>query len=211
MAKYKFPEYSGRSTLENAEYEERFRDAEDRARANSLVILNSADDINGSHSLVETEAKKQWLASLQKKNPFIGKSYMQRAPEYERDDEEVKKQEYMDDEAMKEALDENADANGAMHIKDDYNPNVDDEAVMDHDEMSRRFVQACVIDKTTARCIGWDFEDVLNECADALVAEFGEMDFSIPDDFDKLVETSLEKAEAQAQLLGYDAGKQEKI
>lgn len=205
MSKFHFDGYKAMVDSENKLYDKKFAEAEKLAKQNSLVILNADGDINGSHSLVETEAKKKWLASLQEKNPFIGKSYMQRAPEYERDSEEVKEQEYMDEEGMKEALDEQVDDNGAMHIKDDYNPNVDEDEVLDHDEMSRRFVEACVIDKAVAKCIGWKFDDVLKECADALLEEFGDMeDFSLPDDFDKLVETSLEKAEAAAQLLNYE-------
>lgn len=209
MSKFHFDGYKAMVDSENELYDKKFAEAEKLAKENSLVILNAAGDINGSHSLVETEAKKKWLASLQEKNPFIGKSYMQRAPEYERDSEEVKEQEYMDEDGMKEALDEKVDDNGAMHIKDDYNPNVEEDDVLDHDEMSRRFVEACVIDKAVTKCIGWKFDDVLKECADALLEEFGDMeDFSLPDDFDKLVETSLEKAEAAAQLLNYEKSTQ---
>lgn len=205
MSKFKFERFSDMVAAENELYEQKFAEAEKVATSNSLMILNSDGEVDGSHSLVETEAKKKWLAALQEHNPFIGKSYMKRAPEFERETEEIKEQEYMPEEQMNDVMDEKVDDNGAMHIKDDYNPNVEEEEVLEHDEMSRRFVEACVIDNTTAKCIGWAFDDVLKECADALLEEFGDLDdFSLPDDFDKLVEVSIEKAEAAAQLLNYE-------
>lgn len=206
MAKFSFPKYKETVDAENAEYDRMFEGRDAEIKSSSALIINGDLSVGGSHQLVETEAKKNWLAQVRKahKNDFIGKSYMMRAPEFERDDEEVTKSEYMSDEQAAEILVEDKGNPGEKHIDDEYNPNITETEVTDHDEISRRFVEACIIDNTTARCIGWEFEDILSECASALENEFPD-DYELPADFDDLVEASLEKAEGM-QKLGYDIG-----
>ena len=91
MAKFSFPKYKETVDAENAEYDRMFEGRDAEIKSSSALIINGDLSVGGSHQLVETEAKKNWLAQVRKahKNDFIGKSYMMRAPEFERDDEEV--------------------------------------------------------------------------------------------------------------------------
>lgn len=208
MASFKFPGYGDTLRKENEEYEKKFAGREKEIEATSALIVNADFDKSAHGQLVKTDAYNKWITKLRedRNNPFYGKDYMMRAPEFERDSEEVTGSDYMDDDEAKKILtvkDEEHD--GVMHVDDEYNPNVTEEAVS-HDEMSRRFVEACIIDNTTTKCIGWNFEDILSECAAELEKEFGaEEDYEIPDDFDQLVEASLEKAE-KLQLIGHESG-----
>lgn len=206
MADYKFPTYGDTLRAENEEYEKKFADRDKEIEASSALIVN-ADFNNSAHSqLVKTEAYNTWITKLRKdrKNIFLGKDYMMRAPEFERDSEEVTEGGYMDDKSADEILTVQDEKNPEIrHVDDEYNPNVTEEA-LDHDEISRRFTEACIIDNTAQKCLGWKFDDILSECAAELEAAFSDVeDYSIPDDFDELVEASLEKAEHMA-LIGQE-------
>lgn len=208
MAKFKFPEYGNTLKAENDEYEKKFAGREKEIETTSALIVNADFDKSAHSQLVKTEAYNKWITNLResRNNPLLGKDYMMRAPEFERESEEVSESTYMDDmEAAKILTVKDEQHEGVMHVDDEYNPNVTEEA-LSHDEVSRRFVEACIIDNTTQKCIGWNFEDILSECAAELEKEFAtEEDYSIPDDFDQLVEASLEKAE-KLQLIGHENG-----
>jgi hypothetical protein len=170
--------------------------------------VNANFDESAHSQLVKTEAYNKWITKLRedRDNPLLGKSYMMRAPEFERDDEEVTESEYMDDKKADEILTVQDEKNPEVrHVDDEYNPNVK-EVDLSHDEMSRRLVEACIIDNVTQKCIDWKFEDILSECASELEKEFADVkDYSVPDDFDELVETSLEKAE-KLRLIAHESG-----
>ena len=170
--------------------------------------MNANFDESAHSQLVKTEAYNKWITKLRedRDNPLLGKSYMMRAPEFERDDEEIEKSDYMDDKKADEILTVQDEKNPEVrHVDDEYNPNVK-EVDLSHDEMSRRLVEACIIDNVTQKCIDWKFEDILSECASELEKEFADVkDYSVPDDFDDLVETSLEKAE-KLQLIAHESG-----
>lgn len=206
MAKYKFPGYGDVLRQENEEYDKKFAGREKEIEATSALIVNADFDKSAHGQLVKTEAYNTWITKLRedRDNPFLGKDYMMRAPEFERESEEVTESEYMADEDAKKILTvKDEEHEGVMHVDDEYNPNVTEEAVS-HDEISRRFVEACIIDNTTQKCIGWNFEDILNECAAELEKEFADVeDYDLPEDFDTLVESSLEQAE-KLQLLGHE-------
>ena len=208
MARFKFPEYGNTLKAENDEYEKKFAGREKEIETTSALIVNADFDKSAHSQLVKTEAYNKWITNLResRNNPLLGKDYMMRAPEFERESEEVSESTYMDDkEAAKILTVKDGQHEGVMHVDDEYNPNVTEEA-LSHDEVSRRFVEACIIDNTTQKCIGWNFEDILSECAAELEKEFAtEEDYSIPDDFDQLVEASLEKAE-KLQLIGHENG-----
>ena len=208
MAEFKFPNYGNTLRSENEAYEQKFAGREKEIEATSALIVNADFDKSAHGQLVKTEAFNKWITKLreERKNPLLGKDYMMRAPEFERESEEVTESDYMEDkEAAKILTVKDEKHEGVMHVDDEYNPNVTEEA-LSHDEISRRFAEACVIDNTTQKCLGWQFEDILAECAAELEKEFAtEEDYSIPDDFDQLVEASLEKAE-KLQLLGHEAG-----
>lgn len=208
MAKYKFPGYGDTLRAENEEYDKKFAGREKEIEASSALIVNAEFDKSAHSQLVKTEAYNKWITTLreQKNNQFLGKDYMMRAPEFERDSEEVTESSYMDDKEADKILTVADEKNPEIrHVDDEYNPNVTEEA-LDHDEMSRRLVEACIIDNTTQKCIGWNFDDILSECAAELEKEFADVEnYSIPDDFDNLVEASLEKAE-KLQLIGHENG-----
>jgi len=206
MADYKFPTYGDTLRAENDEYEKKFADREKEIEASTALIVN-ADFNNSAHSqLVKTEVYNTWITKLRedRKNIFLGKDYMMRAPEFERDSEDVTEGTYMDDKAADEILTVQDEKNPAIrHVDEEYNPNVTEEA-LSHDEISRRFTEACIIDNMAQKCLGWQFEDILSECAAELEAAFSDVEeYSIPDDFDELVEASLEKAEHMA-LIGQE-------
>ena len=208
MAKFRFDDYGDTLRAENEEYEKRFAGREKEIEASTALIVNADLDSSAHSQLVKTEAYNKWITTLreQRNNPLLGKDYMMRAPEFERDDEELEKSDYMDDKKADEILTVQDENNPEIrHVDDEYNPNVK-EVDLTHDEMSRRLVEACIIDNVTQKCIGWNFEDILSECASELEKEFKDMEeYSVPDDFDELVESSLEKAE-KLQLLTHDSG-----
>lgn len=208
MAEFKFPGYGDTLRQENDEYEKMFAGREQEIESTAALIVNADLDKSAHSQLVKTDAYNKWIAKVRedKHNIFLGKDYMMRAPEYEREAEEVTGSDYMSDDEAKKILTVKDDTHdGVMHVDDEYNPNVTEEA-LSHDEVSRRFVEACIIDNTTTKCIGWNFEDILAECAAELEKEFADVDdYSVPDDFDHLVEASLEKAE-KLQLIGHDTG-----
>ena len=208
MAKFKFEDYGDTLRQENEEYEKKFAGREKEIEATSALIVNANFDESAHSQLVKTEAYNKWITKLRedRDNPLLGKSYMMRAPEFERDDEEIEKSDYMDDKKADEILTVQDEKNPEVrHVDDEYNPNVK-EVDLSHDEMSRRLVEACIIDNVTQKCIDWKFEDILSECASELEKEFADVkDYSVPDDFDDLVETSLEKAE-KLQLIAHESG-----
>ena len=208
MAKFKFEDYGDTLRQESEEYEKKFAGREKEIEATSALIVNANFDESAHSQLVKTEAYNKWITKLRedRDNPLLGKSYMMRAPEFERDDEEVTESEYMDDKKADEILTVQDEKNPEVrHVDDEYNPNVK-EVDLSHDEMSRRLVEACIIDNVTQKCIDWKFEDILSECASELEKEFADVkNYSVPDDFDELVETSLEKAE-KLQLIAHESG-----
>ena len=205
MARFKFPKYADTLREENEEFEKRFAGREEEIKSQTALIVNGDLEAAGHNQLVVTEKAKNWLTKLREEhhNPMLGKDYMMRAPEFERDSEDVTDSEYMSDAEADKILTVQDEKNeNVRHIDDDFNPNIT-EVELSHDEVSRRFVEACIIDNTTQKCIDWKFEDILSECAAELEKEFGKEDYKIPDDFDQLVEASLEKAE-KMQLIGME-------
>ena len=208
MARFKFPNYAETLKAENEEFDKKFASREKEIETTSALIVN-ADFNSSSHGqLVQTEACKKWLADLRESrhNIFLGKDYMMRAPEFERDSEEVDTGSYMDDKEAGKILTVNDEKHeGVKHVDDEYNPNVTEEA-LGHDEISRRFVQACTIDNTVAKCIDWKFDDLLEEAVRELDEAFkDDPGYEVPDDIEQLVEASLEKAE-HMRLIGHDTG-----
>ena len=107
---------------DNAEYEKTALEKRDEL-TKAIVNIGSGSGKDGegyggagTGVMVRTEAYNKWLVEQQKRNPFIGKSYMQIADEYARDDEEVKQETAMTDEDAANVLD--IDEDGSLHIKD---------------------------------------------------------------------------------------------
>lgn len=208
MSDFKFPKYAETLREENEAFEKKFASREKEIETTSALIVNSDLSKSSHGQLVQTETCKKWLADLRESrhNQFLGKDYMMRAPEFERDSEEVDAGSYMDDKEAGKILTVNDEKHeGVKHVDDEYNPNITEEA-LSHDEVSRRFVQACTIDNTVAKCIDWKFEDLLNEAVKELDEAFkDDPDYKVPEDVDELVEASLEKYE-HMRLLGHDTG-----
>lgn len=173
--------------------------------SHTQLILNTGS--SGTKVLAKTEAYNKWLTEVQKRNPFIGKSYMENAPEYEHDDEEVEAAKVLTDEEAARMM--RKDSDGSLHISDDYDPNeINKEREVDNDELdsgTKKFMDMCVIEKLVSERLGWDFDDVMNDVSKELrELHSDELDFELPDDLDDMVQIAVQAAETKAQLLTYN-------
>ena len=171
---------------------------------NAIVNIGSKDDKKyggaGTGVLVKTEYYNKWLVEQQKRNPFIGKSYMQLADEYARDDEDVQKATAMSDETAASALE--IDEDGSLHISDDFDPNnveaVENEKLVGD---AAKFSDLCVINNVISRQIGWDFDSLMKEVTDELEkVHIDDLDFELPENLEEQVDAALKRQEA-IQLL----------
>ena len=166
---------------------------------NAIVNICSKDDKKYG-VLVKTEYYNKWLVEQQKRNPFIGKSYMQLADEYARDDEDVQKATAMSDETAASALE--IDEDGSLHISDDFDPNnveaVENEKLVGD---AAKFSDLCVINNVISRQIGWDFDSLMKEVTDELEkVHIDDLDFELPENLEEQVDAALKRQEA-IQLL----------
>lgn len=178
---------------------------ESKELTNAIMNVGSTNDDGsvggaGTGVLVATPAYKQWLATIQKRNPFIGKSYMQRADEYARDDEETTVAKAMSEEEMTKVL--AMDEDGGLHISEDYDPNnaetVENEKLVGD---AAKFSDLCVINNVVSKQLTWDFDSLMNEVTSALKdAHSDDLDFELPDNLDEQVEKALKHNEAIAAL-----------
>lgn len=175
---------------------------ESKELTNAIVNMGSKDAGGaGTGVLVATPAYKKWLAQVQSRNCFIGKSYMQSAPEFERDDEEATEQTKMEDvDAAKIMF---KDKDGTLHIRDDYDPNnIDDE--VENEKLTgdaSKFADLCEINKIVANQITWDFDAILKE-VEAKLEEIhaDEDDYSLPENLAEQLEASIAHAKAVAAI-----------
>ena len=175
---------------------------ESKELTNAIVNMGSKDAGGaGTGVLVATPAYKKWLAQVQSRNCFIGKSYMQSAPEFERDDEEATEQTKMEDvDAAKIMF---KDKDGTLHIRDDYDPNnIDDE--VENEKLTgdaSKFADLCEINKIVANQITWDFDAILKE-VEAKLEEIhaDEDDYLLPDNLAEQLEASIAHAKAVAAI-----------
>lgn len=181
---------------------------EEKAKEESKELTNAIVNMGsnkaggaGTGVLVETPAYKKWLAQVQSRNCFIGKSYMQSAPEFERDDEEATEQTKMEDvDAAKIMF---KDKDGTLHIRDDYDPNnIDDE--VENEKLTgdaSKFADLCEINKIVANQITWDFDAILKE-VEAKLEEIhaDEDDYSLPENLAEQLEASIAHAKAVAAI-----------
>ncbi len=202
MSKFHFP---GHGDVVKEIQEKLEADAEARneeIKSTSLVLLNSGADVDGSHQALPTEYRENWLQKLREErdNPVLGKSYISRAPEYEVDHEVITEAHELTEKETEKMY--TVDENGNKVISETYNPNVDDSETSDIDEGAKAVIDMCIIQNTAAKCIGWNFDDVMKECADALAEEYGD-DFELPENLDEIVTAAVNEAETNARL-GYD-------
>ena len=200
MSKFKFPGHGDVIKEIESQLEKDVEERNKEIRTHTELILNTNPDcVQGSNQLVVTETAQKWLTALreERKNPFLGKDYISRAPEYERDDETVKESSEMSDEEANKIL-ETDEKTGQKYIPDEYNPNIEDEPE-DIDDGARKMINLAVISNTVQTCLGWEFTDVLKECADKLEEELGD-DFELPDNFEQVVSTAMEHAEMVARI-----------
>lgn len=165
---------------------------------NAIVNLGSENTAGGAGTgvLVRTEAYNKWLVENQKRNPFIGKSYMQRADEFARDDEDVKEASAMSDEEAANAL--SVDEDGTLHISDDYDPNnveeVENEKLVGD---AAKFSDLCIINSVIDKQIAWDFDSLMEEVTSTLKeAHLDDLDFELPDNLDEQVDAALKRHDA---------------
>ena len=184
------------------------REAEERnkeIKSTSLILLNAEEGVYGSHQTLPTEYRETWLTKLREErdNPMLGKGYICRAPEYETDADVVTEAHELDSEAAKKMF--VTDKDGKEYIPETYNPNVDDSVTSDLDDDSKKVIDMCIIQNVANKCIGWDFEAVMKECASAIEDEYG-ADFELPDNLDEIVTAAVEEAETRARLLTDQSG-----
>ena len=209
MSKYHFP---GHGAVVKELQETLEREAEERnkeIKSTSLMLLNAQDGVYGSHQTLPTVYREKWLAKLREErdNPMLGKSYISRAPEYETDADVVTEAHELTDQETKDMF--VTDENGNKYIPETYNPNVDDSQTSDVDDGAKKVIDMCIIQKVANKCIGWEFEDVMKECAMAFEEEYGE-DFTLPDNMDEIVTAAIDEAETNARLT-YDKPKEEPV
>ena len=175
---------------------------ESKELTNAIVNMGSSKEGGaGTGVLVATPAYKKWLATVQSRNCFIGKSYMQSAPEFERDDEEATEQTKMEDvDAAKIMF---KDKDGTLHIRDDYDPNgVDDE--VENEKLTgdaSKFADLCEINKIVANQITWDFDSILKEVEDKLgELHADEEDYKLPENLAEQLEASIKHAKTVAAI-----------
>lgn len=214
MSKFKFKKIHAEITEQYKKDTEQLEKdtAPDRdALFNAIVNLPSATGSGGAGTgvLVETPAYKKWLAAKQKRNRFIGKSYMERAEEYEREDEMVTKDHVVDDADLKKILSKGDD--GREHISDDYDPNnstfTDNERL---DGKAAEFADLCVINSVVSRQLSWEMEDLMSEVTEALNnLHIDEPEYQTPANLAEQVDKALKLAQSTQQLT-YQAKKSEK-
>ena len=173
--------------------------AEERDNLTNAIVNIGSDSSSGGAGtgvLVRTEAYNKWLVENQKRNPFIGKSYMQRADEFARDDEEVKEASAMSDEEAVNAL--TVDEDGSLHISDEYDPNnveeVDNEKLVGD---AAKFSDLCIINSVIDKQIAWDFDSLMDEVTSTLKeAHIDDLDFELPENLDEQVDAALKRHDA---------------
>lgn len=177
---------------------------ENKELTNAIINIGSKEGGSGGAGtgvVVRTPAYNKWLASVQARNPFIGQSYMQRAEEYERDDEEAKEQTQMEDvDAAKIMF---KDSDGTLHIRDDYDPNSIDEEV-ENEKLTgdaSKLADLCVINKIVATQITWDFDSLLKE-VEAKLEEIhaDEDDYELPENLAEQLKSSINHAKSVAAI-----------
>ena len=191
---------------DNAEYEKTALEKRDEL-TKAIVNIGSGSGKDGegyggagTGVMVRTEAYNKWLVEQQKRNPFIGKSYMQIADEYARDDEEVKQETAMTDEDAANVLD--IDEDGSLHIKDDYDPNnveeVDNEKLVGD---AAKFSDLCVINNVISKQLTWDFDSLMDEVTASLKeAHLDDLDFELPENLKEQVDAALKRHDAMLLL-----------
>lgn len=188
---------------DNVEYEKTVLEQRDEL---TKAIVNIGTEKDGGYGgagtgvMVRTEAYNKWLVEQQKRNPFIGKSYMQLADEYARDDEEVKQESAMTDEDAANVLE--IDEDGSLHIKDDYDPNnvenVENEKLVGD---AAKFSDLCVINNVISKQLTWDFDSLMDEVTASLKeAHIDELDFELPENLEEQVDAALKRHEAMLLL-----------
>lgn len=177
---------------------------ENKELTNAIINIGSKEGGSGGAGtgvVVRTPAYNKWLASVQARNPFIGQSYMQRAEEYERDDEEAKEQTQMEDvDAAKIMF---KDSDGTLHIRDDYDPNSIDEEV-ENEKLTgdaSKLADLCEINKIVANQITWDFDSLLKE-VEAKLEEIhaDEDDYELPENLAEQLKSSINHAKSVAAI-----------
>lgn len=177
---------------------------ENKELTNAIINIGSKEGGSGGAGtgvVVRTPAYNKWLASVQARNPFIGQSYMQRAEEYERDDEEAKEQTQMEDvDAAKIMF---KDSDGTLHIRDDYDPNSIDEEV-ENEKLTgdaSKLADLCEINKIVAEQITWDFDSLLKEVEAKLEKiHADEDDYELPENLAEQLKSSINHAKSVAAI-----------
>lgn len=168
---------------------------------NALTMLNidtSGTKAAGTGVLVETPEYKKWITEIQKRNRFIGKSYMGSADEYNQESEVVSAPEEVADVNVDNIIEWNADEE-QFHVREDYDPNQIEASEADMEGIGKAFVDMCIIRNTVEKSIGWDFDAIMAQVEQEFLAEYGD-ELVLPDDLADKVKTEIAATEYRHQL-----------
>lgn len=184
---------------------------------NLPVALNGdPNDLHatGTQVAVATPAYSKWLASVQERNPLIGRkrldkdgnvigSMFEGAPEFEEDSEETKTPEEMAQEVVDTIGKWRKDADGVnrYHINKDFEPYMPTEFEEKLDGDAAKLSDLYTIQNSVAKRLGYDFEEIMEGVvADLKDFHMDDEDFALPDNLDDMVKTAIEHEETRLRL-----------
>lgn len=208
MAKFKFVGQDAAINLRMQEAAARnIKETED-AKKYALTITGAAAGNSSLSALpVKTDAFKKWMVSLNAKNPFIGKAYMQAAPEYSVESEDAKPPEEMSADDANKIIEMGAD--NAPHIKDDFDPNGCNESSddMEDDEKTTKFKSMCAMTTVVSRMIGCDIDDIVA----AVGSELDDLGLDFGDDVTPTVRKLVENEQIRLRLADQSSEKKNSV
>ena len=151
----------------------------------SLAIREKAGGSISSMA-IKTEAHGKWLTELQSKNPFIGKDYISKAPEYETDDKIIDVSEIPADETFMGKLEAGTQA---------YDPSIDyGEASVELKEKRQtgraqdKIIDHCIVSNLTRKLLGKPESELIEMAKAELCNYHGDSEYESPIDIVQSIE-----------------------
>ena len=136
----------------------------DAATVSAIIRDQAAGSI--SALTVQSDEHKKWLATIQETNPFVGKSYMVKATEYETEDKLISQEEakQINDDHAK-YLDQGTEA---------YDPNSEYGEIAkelgkekrDSGNVQKKIIDHCIVSNITRKLIGKTDEEIVDRAID---------------------------------------------
>jgi hypothetical protein len=159
-----------------------------------LFTASISESAGGSISaskgaLVQSKDLDQWLTQIRAdmKNPFVGKSYMVRASEYETESKIIHPGKVKElDKELESEINAGAEA---------YDPNTakspvaeDRKSIRDDGNFSTKLIDHCVVTNLTRRLINRSTDELLELAQDELRNHHGDSEYITPIDIEKSIE-----------------------